>query len=53
MKFYEMPAAVEKFIKDPKTRPYVRIAFEKADGTVFINDSDITSCEIKIGRAHV
>lgn len=46
MKFYELPEAVSKAIRNPKIRPYVRVSFEKADDDVFISDSDIISCVV-------
>ena len=46
MKFYELPPEVNNKISDTDMRPYVRIAFEKQGGDVFVNDSDILECVI-------
>ena len=44
MRFYELPPEVENKIRDTDSRPFVRVAFELADGDVYIPDSDILEC---------
>lgn len=46
MRFYQLPPAVEAAMINKKVFPYVRIAFEKSEGTQFIPNEDILSCEI-------
>ena len=48
MRFYELPPEVESKIRDTDSRPFVRVVFELADGDVYISDSDILECVIRL-----